>query len=361
LSQETFDYPLGIRPWPGLLRVRRNRLREGYTCELLENSSDAYRFTAMLGAGKVVDFVRAFARLLPEEAFAILEFYTQDEEGESQPDPAQPTVFYSPYLPVGELLETLEPYLPRLIHDGFVGFGLANNRAGMELFYSEEKVLTCFTDNHIRLMDLFARHQIPHRENLLFPGDFGHDHLSLLCHHRRSLPEPFASMNDATLDYGRFCPELVELLEMYPVEETLAFFLSRREQDQIEAVLRAREEFVDLAEEDFGALLLDWHDFVVECETGFEGDLWEYQQCLRLRDLIQYVAENAPPALAGKLREIVGEADERFRQLLVDRRKRLDPPGTITLGDERFWCHGVVKNQGTQLRRDLIRQGWFKP
>lgn len=360
MSLEGFDYPLGIRPWPGLLRVRRNRLREGYTCNLLEHSSDAYRFTAMVGASKVADLIRAFARLLPEEAFAILEFY-EEKDGADSSQPAEPTVYYSPYLPVAELFETFDPYLSRLIHDGFVGFGFANNRIGMEFFYSEEKVLTCFTDNHIRLMDLFARYQIPHRENLLFPGDFGHDHLSLLCHHRLTLPEPFAAMSDRSLDYSHFCPELVERLEMYPVEESLSFFLSRREQDQIEAILLSREEFAGLAEEDFGALLLDWHDFVVECEVGFDGDLWEYQQGLRLRDLIQFVAEQAPPALSGKLLEIINDADSRFRQLLVDRRKRIDPPDPIPLGDDRFWCHGVVKNQGTRLRRDLIRVGWFKP
>ena len=54
-------------------------------------------------------------------------------------------------------------------------------------------------------------------------------------------------------------------------------------------------------------------------------------------------------------------ADGRFRQLLVDNRKRLDPPSVTPLGGERFWCHGVVRNQGVHLRRDLIRQGWFKP
>lgn len=360
MLRDSFDYPLGIRPWPSLLRLRRNRLREGYTFNLLENSTDAYRFTALAGAAKINGLFQSFARLLPDEAFFILEYYDQSEEVPDDPDQG-PAVYYSPYLPVGELLEILTPFLPRLIHDGFVGFGLANNRAGLELFYSEEKVLTCFTDNHIRLMDLFARHQVPHREQLLFPSDFGHDHLSLLCHHRLNLPAPFASMSRQELDYAYFCAELIDTLEMYPVEETLSFFLSRREQELIDARLVCCPEFEAFAGEDFGALLLDWNDFVSECEAAFEGDLWEYREGLKMRDLIQYVAEGVDPALASKLLEIVADADDRFRQLLVDSRKRLDPPSTTPLGSDRFWCHGVVRNQGVHLRRDLIRQGWFKP
>jgi hypothetical protein len=27
---------------------------------------------------------------------------------------------------------------------------------------------------------------------------------------------------------------------------------------------------------------------------------------------------------------------------------------------DRFWCHGVIAAQGANLRRDLIRCGWYK-
>lgn len=355
-----FDCPLGLRPWPNnSLRLRRSRLREGYSFSLLEHSNDSYRFTAMAGAGKIPALFREFARMLPEEAFFILEFYdgVQPTGGDEQ---AEPTVYYSPYLPVSEILETVEIYLPRLIHDGFVGFGLANNRAGMELFYSEEKVMTCFADNHLRLTDLFARHQLQHRQQMLLPADFGHDHLSLLCHPRITLPEPFASMSESELDYACFCRELVERLELYEVVETLSFFLSRREQDLIAERLAERPEFEEFVDDDFGALLLDWHDFVSECEEGFEGDLWDYRQGLKLRDVIQFVVEGVPSAFSDKLLDIVGDTDRRFRQLLVDARKRIDPPSDAPIG-ERFWCSGIVGKQGVTLRRDLIRQGWFNP
>lgn len=361
---QPFDLPLGLRLWPVEPSAGAALPGEGYNFSLLENTTDSYRFSILAGATRVADIFRASQRLLPDEAFLILEFYDQECEtenlGENEAQPA-PTVYYSPYLPTTELLAALSPYLPRLIHDGFVGFGLANNREGFELFYSEEKVLSCFTGNHIRLMDLLNCQGLSFAPELAFPTDLGHDHLSLLCHPRKSLPEPFASMSDHELDYVHFCGELTEQLDMYPVEDGLSFFLSRREQDLIEARLGEHEDFAEFAEDDFGSLLLDWNDFVQECENAFQGDLWEYRQGLRLRDMLQYVIEGMPEELAQKLLEILTEADQRFQQTLIDRRKRLDPAAAVALRGELFWYHGVVRNQGVDLRRDLIRHGWFQP
>jgi hypothetical protein len=360
LQLDIIDYPLGIRLWPSELRSSRQRIREGYCVAPLENAAGSFRFTALAGAEKIAAIFRSFAACLPEEAFLILEFYEEPAPLESEEQPV-PTVYYSPYLPREEILSVLEPYLPRLIHDGFVGFGLANNRAGLELFYSEEKVLTCFAGNHIRIMDMLGRHGLRHDPQMLFPTDLGHDHLSLLCHPPAALPQPFAVMNERELDYVQFCSELTELLDMYQVEESLSFFLSEREQDAIEACLAAQEQFAEFAEEDFGSLLLDWNDFVAECEAGFEGDLWEYRQGLKLRDMIQHVAESVPKALSEKILEIVADADSRLRKDLIDVRKRLDPPAELRVRADHFWYRGIVRNQGVYLRRDLIRQGWYKP
>jgi len=360
LSAELTDYSLGIRLWPSELRHGRMPIREGYCFSPLENSADSFRFTALARAERIPALFRSFAACLPAEAFLILEFY-EDESAPQGDEPPTPSVYYSPYMPKEEILAAIEPYFPRLIHDGFVGFGLANNRAGLELFYSEEKVLTCFAGNHIRIMDMLARNGLTHSPQIVFPTDLGHDHLSLLCHPRQTLPQPFATMNEADLDYVQFCSDLTELLDMYQVEESLSFFLSEKEQDAIEACLRRHTEFAEFAEEDFGSLLLDWNDFVGECEAGFEGDLWEYRQGLKLRDMVQYVAEGLPEALSSKILEIVAEADERLRKNLVDPRKRLDPPADIPVREDRFWYRGMVRNQGVYLRRDLIRQGWYQP
>jgi hypothetical protein len=355
-----FEFPIGLRPWDKELRRRGHDIRDGYSFTQLDRSSDAYRFSAMVGASRVAEVFSDFARTcLVAEAFFILEFYP--EEGDKGQSELPPAIYYSPYLGIDDILETLQPFWPRLVHDGFVGFGLANNRLGLEIFYSEEKALTCFTGNHIRVMDLFARHQLPHRRDLLLPTDFGHDHLSLQCHKQLQLPVELSGLAQEELDYSFFCQQLIELLDMYPVEESLSFFLSRKEQDQIETLLQAHPDFSDLAEEDFGVLILDWNDFVEECENRFDGDLWEYQQGLKLRDLIQYVVEGVSPALGGKLEEILADPDQRFQQALSDRRKRLDPPADFPLKGDRFWYHGVICNQGIPLRRDLIRHGWYHP
>ncbi len=363
MSKEPLDFPLGLRLWPSELRQSRHQLGEGYTYSLLENSTDSYRFSIVAGAAKMAEIFRRLPRILPEETFCILEFYQED--GEKEPQAADkevpPTVHYSPYMPTRELVQTLEPFIARLIHDGFTGFGLANNRAGVEFFYSEEKVLTCFTGNHLRVMDFLGRHGIPYRPQMVFPADLGHDHLSLLCHPPGTLPQPFASMGENDLDYLHFCDEIIELLDMYPVEDDLSFFLSEKEQDEIEERLRQHPEWAEFAEEDFGSLLLDWNDFAGECETGFEGDLADYRLGLQLRDMIQFVLDGVRDELRRKILEIISEADGLLQKNLVDRRKRLDPPGTAGSPGDHFWYRGVVRNQGVYLRRDLIRQGWFKP
>lgn len=360
MSTTNLQLPLGVRIWTDELKDCPQPLREGYTFSPLENSTGSYRFTVVVNAERVAEIFRVFAQALSDEAFFILEYYEEEVDPGAENHP-EPTVYYSPYFEPSALLETLDCFFPRLVHDGFVGFGLANNRAGVELFFSEEKVLTCFTGNHLRFINLLHSLNIFHVPNLVFPTDLGHDHLSLLCHQRPALPAPFAAMTDSELDYVCFCGELVELLDMYPVEETLSFFLSKREQDEIELRLATHPDFIDFTEDDFGSLLLDWNDFVTECEEGFQGDLWEYRQGLKLRDMIQFVSEGSSPVLGTKLLGIVAEADSRFRRLLLDRRKRLDPPDGVPVREERFWYQGMVGNHGVSLRRDLIRQGWFKP
>jgi hypothetical protein len=326
----------------------------------MDHSVDSYRFTAMADSARIEPLFRAFADVLPDECFFILEYYPEEEDQSAQEE-VRPMLFYSPYLPTEEILTCLEPYFPRLIHDGFVGFGLANNPSGMELFFSEEKTLTCFTGNHIRVMDLLHRFSLPYKKDQLFTTDLGHDHLSLLCHPAGVLPAELARLSEGELDYLRFCQELTELLEMYPVEDDMSFFLSGREQAMIARRLEENEDLGALAEEDFGDLLLSWNDFVQECEGGFEGGLEDYHDGLRLRDLIQFVIEGVPDLLACKLTEVVRDADLRLRHNLVDSRKRLDFPDNVSLREDRFWYHGMVRNQGVSLRRDLIRRGWFRP
>ena len=135
MEKVLFENPAGIRMRPlNKTRIQKS-LREGYMFSQLEDSENCYFFSALAGASKVEKIFREFAGCFPDEAFVILECY---QHGSKQ-HAAQPATFYSPYLPVDDLLDDLTPFFPRLIHDGFVGFGIANNRFGLELFYSEDK------------------------------------------------------------------------------------------------------------------------------------------------------------------------------------------------------------------------------
>ncbi len=332
-------------------------LREGYMFSLLEDSDSCYFFSALVGASKVENIFRQFAGHFPEEAFLILECY---QHGSKQ-HAAQPATFYSPYVPVEDLLREMTPFFPRMIHDGFVGFGIANNRFGLELFYSEDKILTCFTGNHIRYMDLMGHHDIPFEPLLCYPDEFTHDHLSLIALEKESLPSPLEPLNDSELDSQKFCSDLIDLFEMYPVDDSLSFFLSKKEQDQIEDILSRKPAYRAYADEDFGDLMLDWNIFVEECVQSFEGGLWEYSQNLQCRDLLQYVMESVPAPLAVKIKNIIQEADRKFSDHLLDKRKGLDLPEEIYFQAEPFWYNGVVSVQGVNLRRDLMRSGWYQP
>jgi len=352
------SFPVGLQLWPQAKRRARS-VQAGYNFSLLENSSDTYHFSVLADPSRIEKAFRAFALSIPEEAFFILEFYTTEPNANDQ-DPPAPTIHYSAYMPVAEIVATLEPYWDRLMHDGFVGFGLANNRTSQEMFFSEEKILTFFTDNHLKLTNQLAKVGIPHRPDLLLHTELGHDHLSLLCLERENLPYCLQEYSDRDLDYAHFCQELVDKLDMYPVEESLSFFFSRNEQKQIEEILSRHPGYEEMAGEDFGSLLLDWNDFVQECDKAFEGDLWEYRMGLQLRDILHHVVSSCDEPLKGRILEVLQEPDEKFRQMLIDHRKRLDSPCTAT-PEEHFWYNGVIRNAGHELRRDLIRHGWYKP
>ena len=353
--------PLGLRRWDD--DNQAETCNEGYEFSLLEDCNNAYRFTAVAAASKIAAIFSNFARFLNNEAFFILEYYP-DETLSSRPSSSSerptPAVFYSPYMEADTIVRTITPYIDRMVHDGFVGFGLANNRKGLELFYSEEKVLTFFTDNHLRITNFLTERDIPCSDHLILPQDFGHDHLSLLSIPRETLPLSLQKFNGEDLNSVCFCEDLTDQLNMYEVEEGLSFFLTRKEQEDIAELVTKKLPDHDFADAEFGGLLLDWSDFVTECEDSFDGDLWEYKQGLKIRDTIQLVIDHAPATLADKIISIVSEPDRLFATVLTDRFKRIDPPDNSQLGQEHFWYQGVVRNQGSDLRRDLIRNGWFK-
>jgi hypothetical protein len=361
MQTSQFELPVGLRRWNNSESMQVDQV-EGFEYDLIDDCDNAYRFTVSATASKIGQIFNDVAAYLSDEAFFILEFYPDDSlllRPSSAVERPTPTIYYSSYLPTRVILNSITPYLGRMVHDGFVGFGLANNHKGLEFFCSEEKVLTFFTDNHLRLSTLLHRHQVAHRSPLILPADFGHDHISLMGLQKKNLPGDLKLLSSTELDSTLFCNEIVDNLDMYEVEEGLSFFLTRKEQVLITELVEKILPDQDFTDAEFGGLLLDWSDFVSECEVGFEGDLWEYRQCLKIRDAIQLIIEATPTPLSDKINHIVSKPDNIFQEALTDRRRRLDAPAEMQLRQTPFWYQGITKKQGTELRRDLIRYGWF--
>jgi len=353
--------PCGLSLWPSEMQRPDFRIEPGYYYTQLEECEGAFRFIVLTDIDTLPALLRDCSTLVSEESFFILEFYPDEIEGEYDDNQIEPTVFYSPYLPTAEILEMLEPYLPRLIHDGFVGFGLANNRLGAEIFFSEEKALTFFTANHIRTMDILNRYELHHREEILFPADFAHNHLALCSVPETELPLELRKFERAELDYINYCDELVEMFFMTATSDTDNFFLSATEQDQIAEIMFKQQEIEWDEDEEFVNLLLDWKDFVEVCKLGFDEGLSEYLEGLKIRDCIASVCAQSNSQLRHKLLQYIAEADKTFKHMLTDtgkcpfKSRCAKHPRNLN-----FWHWGIPRQYGVEMRRDLIRIGWYQ-
>lgn len=360
MSKLPFSQPCGLRVWESELQRPEFIVQQGFCYSHIEESKDAYRFAALVDLKKLTPLFYDCAALVSDESFFVLEYYPDKVSNEDQQNPPEPTIFYSPYMETQEILELLEPYLSRLIHDGFVGFGLANSRLGAELFYSEEKALTCFTANHIRAINIFTRHGLKYQEELLFPADFDHDHFSLVSLDPRQRPAELRKFREDELDYINYCEELVDLFEMQSTTANDDFFLSCREQDQIGQLLAGQEDLEWTSDDEFIHLMLDWKAFVTECSQGFTGSLDDYATGLKIRDIIAFVIDHSDSTIQQKLLQFIADSDNLFRRQLVETSRHI-PTSTTSerSAHPHFWRWGITRNQGATLRRDLIRSGWF--
>jgi len=353
--------PCGLSLWPSELKRPDFHIEPGYYYTQLEECEGAFRFIVLSDIGALPQLLHDCSTLVSDESFFILEYYPDEVEAEEEETSVEPTVFYSPYLPTAEILEILQPYLSRLIHDGFVGFGLANNRLGAEIFYSEEKALTIFTANHIRTMDILNRYHLHHRTEILFPADFAHNHLSLSNIPKGELPAELHQFEPEELDYINYCDELVELFCMTATSDSDNFFLSASEQDAIAEIMLKQHEIEWDEEEEFVNLLLDWKDFVAICKTGFDEDLAEYLEGLVIRDCIAMVCSQCNSQLRHKLLLFIADADKTFKHLLTDTGKSpFSARCTKHPRNLHFWHWGIPRTYGVEMRRDLIRIGWYQ-
>lgn len=355
----SFPQPGGLRVWESEKIRSEFNIQQGFCYSRVEECKDAFRFAALIDSTKLPHLFNDCAALLTDESFFVLEYYPDKITNIDDNTPAEPTIFYSPYMETAEIIEILTPYLSRLIHDGFVGFGLANSRQGAELFFSEEKAFTCFTANHIRAMNIFTNHGLRFQEQLLFPADFAHDHFSLVSLNSRQLPHELRGFSHDELDYVNYCGELIELFEMQSTTSGEEFYLSGKEQDYISALLEEQSELNWSSEDEFIHLLLDWKEFVKECNQSFDGSLEDYESGLRVRDIIASVTDKSEETIRTKLLKFIDGADTIFKHQLTDTSRHLPINSVEPPAPSSFWRWGVTRKQGATLRRDLIRSGWF--
>lgn len=90
------------------------------------------------------------------------------------------------------------------------------------------------------------------------------------------------------------------------------------------------------------ALATAWADFVARCERGFTADRDEFLQDLSARTMLERLFARLPRPLAHKLRQLVLEADFRYRS--IPKRSAefvMDPRLAARHPPERdFWLYG---------------------
>lgn len=95
-------------------------------------------------------------------------------------------------------------------------------------------------------------------------------------------------------------------------------------------------------------LVREWREFVDECATGYQWNLYDYHQDLAVRDRLEACLQAGclPEAVMGEVAAI----DARFREMLQ--------PG-VQVGPETdpWWHRGVPVYAGSELAEGI--QEWF--
>jgi hypothetical protein len=98
------------------------------------------------------------------------------------------------------------------------------------------------------------------------------------------------------------------------------------------------------------AVVERWDQFVATCTECYRWGLYEFENDVRVRDLLQRVFDDdrlaAFPQVA-EMRRLVDEADQRFRELLTE-----SPAWT---NDQPWWRRGVLVRAGDEYCDDVKR------
>jgi hypothetical protein len=92
-----------------------------------------------------------------------------------------------------------------------------------------------------------------------------------------------------------------------------------------------------------------WELFVHECELGYQHSIYDFDNDLSIRDVLETSLrgpEQCSVDEIGRIRSRVRIADEKFRRLALE--------GSVRRSDQQAWWHIVIpKHAGPELAADL--------
>ncbi len=101
------------------------------------------------------------------------------------------------------------------------------------------------------------------------------------------------------------------------------------------------------------SLLNSWERFILIIKEGYDDSIYEYENDLSSRDLLQRIIDESTNPLHDKLIKIIGEMDEDFVKFTIKVNK---PIVNIKEGKGWWWCR-IPQKMGEELKNDLLFEG----
>jgi len=204
-----FTTPLGVIP------MRNDEpfcapLQSGYVKSASQVKKYSAEYQISLSTEKIEAFVNALVgRILPDRIFAILEWFDISRSAQG----ACERSFQTPFLPREQIIAALQPYMFRLVNDGFVafGFGWCDSSSNEEVFVGTKKIISIMTSKSDAVDDVLRQFGIAPFKQPRFINEYQTFNGDL-----RSLADIFPTeyANFKVDDYlsSVYVPELVQLL-----------------------------------------------------------------------------------------------------------------------------------------------------
>ena len=105
-------------------------------------------------------------------------------------------------------------------------------------------------------------------------------------------------------------------------------------------------------------LIRRWSDFSAEVLSGYRASIYDYTNELTVRDLLAEVIAALRPELAHEVETRIAQADGAYRNgTRISERPLLPMPPRVN----SWWWFRVPTKAGTELRRDLVSDGFGEP